>query len=352
MGEIRKDPVVPRWVIIAEPREKRPTDYRSDGTVVSVTPKSCVLCPGNESNTPAEVYAIRPDGSPPNEPGWQVRVVPNKYPAVYRGGSLDRKGLGLLDSMRAYGVHEVIIETPDHDLQWDSMSAHHLKLVFQTFQARLRALRQDPILRYIVIFRNYKHEAGASLSHPHSQLIALPVVPLTPKEELKACRHYYLERERCLFCDLIYQEREVGKRIVYEGEKTLVLSSFAPRFPYELQILPSEHSHDFAEADESVIEDLAVTFNLILKGLKKLLNDPPYNLVLFTAPNPVPRPGRPDYWGTLPYDYHWHWLLLPRTTRIAGFELGSGFYIHHVDPERAAEELSSLIRAEVASAMR
>ncbi len=347
MGELRKDPAAHRWVIVAESRQDRPTDFRSDSQQVPLTPKTCVLCPKNESKTPPELFAIRDSATEPDTPGWQVRVVPNKYPALVSSASLERRGLGLLDSMKAVGAHEVVIETPDHDAQWDSLAASHLATVFRVFQERLQALSQDPTHRYILIFRNYKPEAGASLSHPHSQIMALPVVPQIPKEELNNCRRYYLERERCLFCDLIHQEKVVGTRIVYEGERTIVLSPFAARFPYELQIFPKEHCHDFARESDATIEDLAMTFVLIVAAIKDLLKDPPYNLVLFSSPNPAPRPGRPDYWGTLPYDYHWHWLLMPRTTRIAGFELGSGFFINHVAPETAAERLSEWIKTKV-----
>ncbi len=339
MPELRKDPIVQRWVIIAAERGQRPSDFRTEAPIVDINPKACPLCPNNEGRTPPEVFAIRLDGSRPNTPGWLVRVVPNKFPALRLDGELNRRGMGLFDLMNGVGAHEVVIETPEHNADWDTMTTEQLYRVFQAYQARLNALREDTRFRYLLVFRNYGVQAGASLSHPHSQIIALPIVPQLPKEKLTAARQYYLEKERCLFCDLIFQEQELQKRIVMESEHIIVLSPFAARFPYELHFFPKVHSHDFAQADEKVLVDLARVMRRTLKAIKRLLGQPAYNFVLQTSPNPVPRPGRPDYWGTLPYDYHWHLEFLPRLTRVAGFEWGTGFYINPVAPEAAAEVL-------------
>lgn len=339
MPELRKDPIVQRWVIIAAERGQRPSDFKTETTIVDVNPKACPLCPNNEDRTPPEVFAIRLDGSKPNTPGWLVRVVPNKFPALKLDGELNRRGIGLFDMMNGIGAHEVVIETPDHSADWDTMPVEQLHRVFLAYQARLKALSEDPRFRYLLVFRNYGVQAGASLSHPHSQIIALPIVPQLPKEKLIAARQYFLDKERCLFCDLIFQEQELQKRIVFENKNIIVLSPFAARFPYELHFFPKQHSYDFAQASDDVLKDLAEAMKQILVALKRLIGQHAYNLVLQNAPNPVPRPGRPDYWGTLPYDYHWHWEFLPRLTRVAGFEWGTGFYINPVSPEAAAEVL-------------
>jgi UDPglucose--hexose-1-phosphate uridylyltransferase len=349
MSELRKDPIVQRWVIIAAERGQRPSDFRSETTVKEINPRACPLCPHNEDRTPPEVYAVRPDGSQPNTPGWLVRVVPNKFPALRRDGEVRRKGWGMFDSMDGIGEHEVVIETPDHSADWDTMSLEHLCLVLKTYQVRLTALMQDSRFRYILIFRNYGAQAGASLSHPHSQIIALPIVPQLPKEELNAARRYFLDKERCLFCDLIAQEQALGQRVVYESEHLVALSPFAARFPYELHLFPKSHSHDFAKAEESILADFAFALHRLVRAVKELLGNPSYNFVLHTAPNPVPRPGRPDYWGTLPYDYHWHLEFIPRLTRIAGFEWGTGFYINPVSPEAAADALREALAAVTAT---
>lgn len=343
MPELRKDPIIERWVIIAAERGQRPSDFRAETTIVDVNPKSCPLCPNNEDRTPPEVFAIRLDGSKPDTPGWSVRVVPNKFPALRLDGELNRRGIGLFDMMNGVGAHEVVIETPEHSVDWDTMSAEQLKRVFQAYQARLKTLSEDYRFRYLLVFRNYGVQAGASLSHPHSQIIALPIVPQLPKEKLNSARQYFLEKERCLFCDLIFQEQELQKRVVLESEHIIVLSPFAARFPYELHFFPKRHFHDFAQTGEEVLMDLALAMKQVLSALKCLIGQHAYNLVLQNAPNPIPRPGRPDYWGTLPYDYHWHWEFLPRLTRVAGFEWGTGFYINPVAPEAAAEVLREKI---------
>ncbi len=344
MPELRKDPIIQRWVIIAAERGQRPSDFKAETTIFDVNPKACPLCPNNEDRTPPEVFAIRLDGSKPDTPGWLVRVVPNKFPALSLDGDLNRKGIGLFDMMNGVGAHEVIIETPEHNLDWDMMPLEQLHRVFQAYQSRLKALSEDSRFRYLLVFRNYGIQAGASLSHPHSQIIALPILPQLPKEKLTSARKYFLDKERCLFCDLIFQEQELQKRVVLESEKIIVLSPFAARFPYELHFFPKFHSHDFSQVGDEVLRDLAFVMKKILAALKRLLGHHAYNLVLHNAPNPIPRPGRPDYWGTLPYDYHWHWEFLPRLTRVAGFEWGTGFYINPVAPEAAAEVLRETLQ--------
>lgn len=339
MPELRKDPIIQRWVIIAGERGQRPLDFKVETTVFDVNPKACPLCPNNEDRTPPEVFSIRLDGSKPDTPGWLVRVVPNKFPALKLDGELNRRGIGLFDMMNGIGAHEVVIETPEHSADWDTISAEQLQRIFVAYQVRLRVLGEDERFRYLLVFRNYGVQAGASLAHPHSQIIALPILPQLPKEKLLSARQYFLEKERCLFCDLIFQEQELQKRVVYESEHIIVLSPFAARFPYELHFFPKQHSHDFSQASADVLMDLAKVMKRVLTALKQLIGQHAYNLVLQNAPNPVPRPGRPDYWGTLPYDYHWHWEFLPCLTRVAGFEWGTGFYINPVAPEAAAEFL-------------
>lgn len=356
MPELRRDPVTQQWVIIAPERGLRPKDFQRKATVVGVSPQSCPFCPGNESKTPPEVYAVRLNNSRPNTPGWQVRVVPNKFPIPNVKGELRRWGFGLFDLMNAIGAHEVVIETPKHFatpnnlsdfVDWDMMTTEQVKLVFRAYQQRLLTLRQDERFLYLVVFRNYGEQAGATLSHPHSQILTLPFTPGLPKRELDSARRYYLERQRCLFCDLIYQERELQKCIVWETEHIIVLSPFAARFPYELHFFPKQHSHDFALADEGLLADLAEAVRMILMELKPMLivekravtkEDFAYNFILHTAPNTIPRPGRPDYWGTLPYDYHWHFELIPCLTHIGGVERGVDCYINPVSPEAVAED--------------
>ncbi|MCS7253316.1 MAG: galactose-1-phosphate uridylyltransferase [Armatimonadota bacterium] len=338
MSELRRDPIVGRWVIIAERRAERPVAIM-DEEERDVGPSACPLCPGKERNTPPEVFAIRPDCSEPNTPGWLIRVVPNKYPALTIEGDLNRRGLGMFDLMNGVGAHEVIIETPEHNARLPDLPLQQIKLVLVAYRERIIDLRNDKRFIYILVFRNYRAAAGASLLHPHSQLIAIAITPEIVKRKLESARAHFMEKQRCLFCDLLSQELRLGERVVLETEHFVVLSPFAARFPYELHIYPKAHCHDFVLMNEEQLEDFARTLKRILCCVRDTLNDPPYNYVLHTSPNPVPRLGRPDYWQTLPYDYHWHLEFIPRLTRVAGFEWGTGFYINPVPPELAAEVL-------------
>jgi len=326
-----------RWVIVAAERGDRPFTF--DAPRSRSGSGFCPFCPGNEDKTPQEVWAVRPEGGKRDGPGWEVRVVPNKYPALAIEGEVARQGLGIYDMMNGVGAHEVIIESPDHDFKLREASEEHMRIILTAYQERIRDLRRDERLRYGLVFRNYGERAGASLDHPHSQLIALAITPKIVKDKLNAAWEYYRDKERCVFCDMISQELHLGERVVSESEHFVVLCPFAARFPYEVVIFSKQHCHDFCLMDETMLSEFGGTLKDTLRRIAQALDDPPYNYVLHTAPNTVPRPGRPHYWGTLALDYHWHLELLPRVTRTAGFEWGTGFYINPVAPELAAERL-------------
>ncbi len=335
MPELRKDPVLGRWVIIATERAKRPSDFQV--TQEQPDSVSCVFCEGRESETPPEVYAIREEGMEADEPGWEVRVIPNKYPALDVRGELNREGVGLCDMANGIGVHEVIVETPDHRQALADLSADHVAEVMRTYRQRIIDLEEDERLKYVLIFKNQGRSAGASLQHAHSQLIATPITPKRVKEKLDGAKRYYDYKHRCVFCDYIKQETELfGERLVEETDCFVALSPFAARFPFETWILPKRHMLDFALVEDEEAEDLGRMLKVILMKLRKALKDPPFNYVLHMAPYRRPRGG---YWTTVEDDYHWHVELIPRLTRVAGFEWGSGFYINPTPPEVAAETL-------------
>ncbi len=346
MSELRKDPIVDRWVIIAAERGRRPTDI----TTSQATPggAACPLCEGNERMTPPEIWALRPGGGPPNSPGWQVRVVPNKYPALRVEGDATRRGLGMFDLMAGVGAHEIVIENPDHDWRIADGPPEAIQRVVLAWQLRLADLYRDQRLRYCVIFRNRGAEAGEMISHPLSQIMAIPVVPGRVKSKLHSAREYYARKERCIFCDILAQEIALAERVVIENGHFIAIAPFASRFPFELTIYPRSHAHDLTAMDEPTRAALAEMLNLCLHALRPALSTPAYNLVLNVAPNAVPRPGKADYWSTLHLDYHWHIEILPRVTSVAGFEWGTGFYINPVSPEDAARYL----RETLASARR
>jgi len=335
MPELRKDPVLGRWVIIATERAKRPSDF--DVVRQKTHAESCAFCGGHEEETPPEVYAIREEGTAPNAPGWQVRVIPNKYPALDVKGDLNREGVGMVDMANGIGIHEVIVETPEHDKDMADLSEERIGEVMRTYRERIIDLEEDRRLKYVLIFKNQGRSAGASLEHAHSQLIATPITPKRVKEKLDGAKRYFDYKHRCIFCDYIKQERELfGERLVAETEHFIALSPFAARFPFETWILPKRHMLDFTLTEKEEIEDLGAMLKPLLMKLRKALNDPPFNYVLHQAPYRRPRGG---YWTTIEEDYHWHIELIPRLTRVAGFEWGSGFYINPTPPEVAAEEL-------------
>jgi UDPglucose--hexose-1-phosphate uridylyltransferase len=272
--------------------------------------------------------------------------VPNKFPALRVEGDLNRRGVGIFDLMDGVGAHEVVIESPLHQWRMADGPPESLELVLRASQARLTDLYRDLRFRYVVIFRNFGQAAGASLDHPHSQLIAVPITPKRVKEELAAARDYYSRKERCLFCDIIRQEQLLGDRVVLDREHFIAMSPFAARFPFELVIYPKRHDHDFRNLDDERRLALAQILHDCLRHLRPALGDPAYNYVVNTCPNPVPRPGKPGHWGTLALDYHWHLEIMPRVTRIAGFEWGTEFYINPVSPEDAAQFLREMIADE------
>lgn len=340
MPELRKDPISDRWVVISTERGKRPSDFAMPSVSEEASNgDKCPFCEGRESKTPPEIKAWRKPGTLPDTPGWEIRIVQNKFPALTTEGEINRTGLGVFDMMSGIGAHEVIIETPSHTLNIPDMDDEHVEKILWAYKQRILDLGKDKRFRYTLVFKNYGKAAGASLSHPHSQLIATPITPRYVKMELGKSREYFLEKERCIFCDIIRQELGSGERLIYENEYFVAFCPFASRFPFEIWLFPRRHEFGFQVVPDEERLLLAKCLKDILKRLKKCLNDPPYNYVLHTAPNPMPRPGKPDYWGTLEYDWHWHIEIIPRLTKMAGFEWGSGLYINPTAPEEAAKFL-------------
>jgi UDPglucose--hexose-1-phosphate uridylyltransferase len=295
----------------------------------------CPFCYGFEGKTPPEIFSIRNYGEP-NNPGWQVRVIPNKYPALRVEGVVKSRGYGLYDVRDGIGAHEVIIETPDHNKGMADFTPQEITNVLMAYRARLLDLRNDFRLRHLMIFKNHGAQAGATLGHSHSQLIAVPLTPPVAAKELHVCRQFYESHERCMICDLIEFELKEGVRVVIENQDFVVLAPYAACFPFELRLYPKHHAHDFAMMNDRQLAELGVTMKEMLQRIKTVLKDPAYNYILHTAPPTQTRPGKPEYWGSLAYDYHWHIDLVPRLTQIAGFEWGTGFFINPTSPEETA----------------
>lgn len=327
MPELRKDPVLGRWIIISRERRKRPTDFLVEKAKTSGG--FCPLCPGNESSTPKEILTFSANGEHNVKENWQVRIVPNKYPALVIEGELDKQGEGLYDKMNGIGAHEVIIETPNHEESFSNINVENMALVFKAYKERILDLEKDPRFRYVMIFKNYGKAAGASLEHSHSQLIALPILPRMLVSELSGATSYYQYKERCVYCDIIRQEVQQDVRVVCQNDSFITITPFAPRTPFEMWVLPKAHASAYCNLTEEQLYSLAEIFKETLERLNSCIPNVPFNFVLHTQPL---RAGDLEH-------FHWHFEIVPKLTSIAGFEWGSGFYINPMPPEEAAQYL-------------
>jgi UDPglucose--hexose-1-phosphate uridylyltransferase len=313
MPELRIDPITARRVYVAEDRAGRPFDYVDPPPARAASRAvPCPFCAGNEALTPEASAAICDAAG-----RWQVRVVPNKFPAVTLG------------SASAIGAHEVIIESPEHLFDFDQLEVAQLVRVFQVYQDRLRHWAADGRLAHALIFKNSGHAAGASLEHVHSQLLATPYVHDSVDAERRAAQQHFSAHKRCIYCDLMQSEIAEGDRLVQRESGFVTVCAYAGRQPYEIWILPEDHAAQFEDMSEVQATGLARVLQDLLARLKQASTGAAYNLVLHSAP----------VGGHDNNSYHWHWELLPRITQLAGLELGGGTYINPVAPERAARHL-------------
>lgn len=357
MPELRRDPIIGRWVIIATERAKRPRDFAPAHE--ELPEGECPFCEGVESQTPPEIFAIRTlkgtstlkhvpfrvgtgnKNKSPNTPGWDVRVVPSIAPTLQIGDglNLNRRGKGMYDLMDDVGAHEIVIETPQHIANIADLEEAQIAKVMESYVDRILDLRDDHRFKYVLVFKNYGRDAGGGrVKHARSQLIATPVTPKRVKEELVGAKRYYDYKERCIFCDIISQEFETKKRLIADTDSFIAFTPFASRFPFEICITSQEHSCDFFSLNKKDFSNLATILKLVLSKVKNALGDPHYNYILHTAPFRTAE-AKAGYWKTINHDYHWHIEIIPRLTRIAGFEWGTGFYINPTPPEEAAKYL-------------
>ena len=328
MPELRQDPATKEWIIIATERTKRPDDFQRKDVVRSqpLFEETCPFCPGHEADTPSEVLARR-DAGAANGPGWKVRVIPNKFPALVPRGSTQRRvHQDFFHEMDGLGYHEVIIETPLHNRFVHLMDRDEVEAILLAYRDRFLTLRADRHIKLILIFKNHGEGAGTSLAHPHSQLVATPVVPAYLRRKYEEAVRYYDVTGRCVYCDMAEAERRAAERIILETEHFLVFHPFASQSPFETWVLPKRHRPSFGQVTLEEISDLACVLRNVLGGLAQLLNDPDYNYVLHSAPVDG---ENEDY-------YLWHLQILPRLTHIAGFEIGSGMRINIARPEDTA----------------
>ncbi|MBN1155434.1 galactose-1-phosphate uridylyltransferase [candidate division KSB1 bacterium] len=329
--EIRKDPLSNRWIIISKVRSMRPNAW------ITTRHKSadliCPFCPGNESETPPEVYAIRKPDTKPNKPGWSIRVISNKYPALIIEGEINPISNRLYEKMGGVGAHEVLIETSHHDLDLTSMSRKHVANIFWVIRERFLDLSRDKRFQFIIAFKNHGKLAGASIDHPHFQIIAIPLIPKQVEEELDGARQYYLKNSHCIFCDIIDQELMISSRLVTQTRHFIAIEPYAARSPYETWIVPRSHQCRFQEISYELTSDLADIVKITLHAMNQSIGKPAFNLVLHTSPL-----IKPDY-----PEYHWHLEIIPKLMNFAGFEIGTGYHINPIPPEEAAAKLREAV---------
>ncbi len=337
MSELRKDLITGRWVIVTSPKGKRAEDFRCEIPYERSAPE-CPFCPGNEPLTPAEITALRPQGSRPNEPGWQIRVIPNQYPVLKIEQELVKKGKGIYDQISGFGAHEIVIDSPDHHKIIKDMSEEEIHRILVILQSRIEDLYKDQRLRSVLICKNEGPLAGAHFTHPHHQIIAAPIIPQYLKEHLKGAENYYRTKERCIYCDILREERQVGERIVYENDHFLVYCPYASRFPFEMWVLPKMHDPNFFGSRNQSYA-LAQAVRISLYRLAQALGNPQFNYVIYSAPNTM---TRHDYWATLNEDFHWHMEIMPCLAKALSFDRGTGLPINPTSPEAAAKFLRDI----------
>jgi UDPglucose--hexose-1-phosphate uridylyltransferase len=340
-NDVRKDYLSNRWVVIAKERKKRPTDFAK--SVVETKEAICPLCPGNEHMTPPAVLVYlsfngeilkENDQNGYRHKNWIVRVVPNLYPAFAPPDNEKEKLKETSVLKRAIGHHEVLIESPNHNEHPGVSRVSQLVHVVNAYLDRLADLTEKPYVNYVSIFRNHRREAGASLSHAHTQLIATPLVPSLVKEELDASKNFWKKNHGCLLCDVLKREKE-GPRFIWENSSFVVFAPWASINPLEFWVLPKRHHSSMLSQSQDNVKDLAETMRVCLGGLRSLLNDPPYNFGFHT----VSAEEAQDC-------YHWHLEVYPRLTIWAGFEKSTGMFINVISPEDAAAELKSAVQTE------
>ncbi|MFC1855813.1 galactose-1-phosphate uridylyltransferase [Thermodesulfobacteriota bacterium] len=331
MSELRKDIITREWVILAKERAKRPDDFKPATKAVKkpANDPKCPFCEGNEGMTPPEALAYRAHDSKENGPGWNLRVINNKFAALKSEGELERHDVSIYDVMNGLGAHEVVIESTDHSKSIALYDEKSVQNVVWSYCDRYKALREDSRLKYISIFRNHGKVAGASLAHPHSQIVATPIIPQKVWQKVTGVAQYLEYREKCAYCDIIKNELAEKKRLISENGNFIAISPFASRSPFETWILPKKHKSCFAYMNRFEVNDFAAILKETMLRLHTCLEDPPYNYTMVTAPCETDKLD----------NFHWHLEVVPRLTTPAGFELGTSIYINVTPPEIAAKFL-------------
>jgi UDPglucose--hexose-1-phosphate uridylyltransferase len=330
MSQFRQNPVTKNWVLIAPARAKRPEDFRTYSVMAGLPEldRSCVFCPGNEQLNPDlcdDVCRI------PNTPEWQLRVIPNKYKSVEHSTMYSHREF--YHSRAGYGDHEVIV-TRKHNEPVALQSAQLIALSLQNFKDRIIELSKNEKTAYVQVFHNHGRDSGASLVHPHYQILSAPLIPPHVHSEVAGCYHYYQAHGTCIYCDIMKEESRLRDRVVYEDDHFMVITAYASRSPFETWILPKRHSARYEDISEREITHLSHALKRVLGTLYTKLSDPPLNFYIHTMPVKRDRHTMLEEGS-----YHWHLTVFPRLTIWAGFEYATGIPVNPMPPEETAKFL-------------
>lgn len=330
MPEIRLNTVTGDWVIIATERAKRPEEFTSH-KVKKEQPEfvpTCPFCPGNEDKTPPERFRVLA----PNSTKWLVRAVPNRFAALTPEGDVLRHANGFRTYLHGVGHHEVIVETPVHNISTALLSGEHMVHVVEGYRHRMRAFYEDRRIEHVIIFKNHGEAAGTSLEHPHSQIVGTPVMPGQLRARIEEAVRHWGDYGECLYCRSLHEELREGQRIVTENESFVAFVPYAALSPFHVWIFPKRHIAYFGSATDTELADLAAMLRDVLNRLYRGLSDPDYNFVVRSL---SPQEEAVKY-------FHWYVSIIPRVSKAAGFELGTGMFINTALPEASAAFLRSL----------
>ncbi len=330
MAELRQNMVTKEWVIISNERAQRPDAYvESNKRIITETQllydPNCPFCPGNEE-LDLEIECLPAEGT------WQTRIVYNRYPALSKEGDLTRTFSGVNHRISGVGHHEVVVESPRHNTTLALMEPAKIKLILESFYNRGWGIRKDSRIEQIVYFKNHGRRAGASLKHPHSQIIGLPVVPNNIRHRIDTTRRYFDDTGNCAYCTMMEDELKSRERLVAVSDYFVAFVLYAAPSPFHTWIIPRNHSVSFLYSQSDELDDLAHLIRDVLRRLYLGLRDPAYNLIIRTSPV-----------KEISNDYmHWYIAIVPRLSQTAGFELGSGIFINSAIPKESAAFLRNI----------
>ncbi|MEW6108352.1 MAG: galactose-1-phosphate uridylyltransferase [Nitrospirota bacterium] len=329
MPELRLNLITREWVIIATERAKRPEEFRQNRNKKNLPEflEECPFCPGNEHRTPEEMMRIT-DGE-----SWKIRVTPNKFPALSPEITRERKNEGIRHMVTGHGKHEVVIESPLHNMCMALMTVGDISTIVRTYRTRFDEIYRDPGIEHVIIFKNHGEAAGTSLAHPHSQIIGTPVTPILVRNRIEEGIRYFDNTGECLICATLKDELSDGRRIILDTAHFVTFIPYAALSPFHIWIFPKRHCATFSTITEEEINDFSFNLKTIFLKFYEGLDDPDYNFIIRSQ---NPKECNSEY-------FHWYLSIVPRVIQTAGFELGSGMYINTAIPEKSTEFMRSII---------